>query len=317
MSEKSFLKRSACAAAWVAMAALCGAAEAPTSSSPHYKLTQAQAPVFSLPGVAARVNGVDIPTELLWNRVIASAGNTALTGLVDEILVEQEAEKRLDLSSARKRRKVESEVDRRLADLKKQFKDESAFEKQLKGSGVSLDDVRRQIRLDLYKDKLLDGRIRASAEEVRKYFEDNRQKLASPEQIRLRHILVATRQEAEDLVVSLKAGADFAVLAAAKSLDKGTRADGGDLGLFSSGMLIPEIQDKAFALPVGGVDIAQTALGFHVIKVTEKIPAKPAVLDKETKANIERALRQAKFAQVYPQWIQDLRKKAQIQVFLK
>ena len=322
MKKQSALRKTvhlvACAAAvsaGVLTAPLSRAADAPASASQNYRLTPAPK-VFSLPGVAAQVNGVDIPTEQLWNRVIASAGSAALTGLVDEVLIEQEATKRLGLSSKRTRNKIEDQVSKRFSDFKKQFKDDAAFQKQLKDAAVTPDDVRRQMRLDLYKEKLLDDRVKVSSDEVRKYFEENRQKLSSPEQIRLKHILVATEQEAKDLVVSLKAGANFETLAGVKSLDKGTRANGGDLGLFSPGMLIPAIQDKAFALPVGGIDIARTALGFHVLKVTERKAAKPAVLDQEMRGNIERALKQAKFSQVYAQWIQGLRGKAQIKVLL-
>jgi foldase protein PrsA len=292
------------------------AAEPQKSMSENHQLSAVSAPVFSLPASAARVNGVEIPTERLWNRMVASAGSAALTGLVDEVLIEQEAVRQFSLNSPKNKQKMEEEIAKRFSDFKKQFANEAAFEKQLKEARISIEDVRRQIRLDGYKEKLLEGKLGVSNDEVRKYFEENRQKLSAPEQVRIKHILVATKQEADDLVVSLKAGASFEALARAKSLDQGTRENGGDLGLFSSGMLIPEMQEKAFALPVGGMDVVKSVLGFHVIKVSEKKTGKAAVLNSEVKENIRRALRQAKYAQVYPQWIQALRDRAQIQVLL-
>ena len=285
----------------------------------------------ALPPVVAKVNNVDITIMQFWSRLLAGAGNTVLTSLVDEILIEQEAEKagilpQKDNKTAKgkggrktikgKDAEVEVDIDRRLGELKKQFKDEAAFQKQLNDSGLDLETLKKQIRIEVLKEKLLGDKLKVAQNDVRKFFDDNRQQLAVPEQVRLSHILVASEQEAKDLALSLKVGANFDLLAKEKSQDAATKERGGELGFFSKGMLMPELEQKAFSLPVGGTDIVKTAMGFHVIKILEKKAAKAAAWDKEMESNIEKNMRQAKFNQEYPSFIQSLRSKANIQVFL-
>ena len=288
------------------------------SSSPNYRLTQESVtPTFAVPPVVAKVNGVDITVNQFWSRILANAGSAVLTSLVDEILIEQEAEK-VKLISDKKigLKGVEKEVDKRAADLKKQFKDEQNFQAQLANAGLNLDAVKKQIRMDILKEKLLENKIKVTPADAKKFFEENRQQLAVPEQVRVAHILVSTEQEARDLALSLKVGANFELLAREKSQDAATRERGGELGSFAKGMLIPQLEQKAFSLSAGGTDIVQTPMGFHIIKVLGRTAAKAAIWDKETQANVGRILRQAKFNQEYPAYIQALRGKSDIQVFL-
>lgn len=271
-------------------------------------------PAIFLPDVVASVNGVDISAPPFWGRLLKSAGGTVLTSLVDEILLEQEAKKAL---GSRAQKGIGSETDKKISELEKQFPDKKAFQEQLKASGTVLEDVKRQIRIELYKEKLLEDKIKVSADEVKKYFDENRERLAVPETVRLKHILVASEQEAKDLLLALKVGADFDLLAKEKSRDSASKDRGGDLGFYSPGMLLPQIEQKAFALGVNDTDIVNTPLGFHVIRVVEKRPARSAVWNAETRQAIEQALRQANFQREYPTYIQSLRAKADIKVFLK
>lgn len=299
-----------------------------TSTSPNFKLTQQQvSATFTLPPIVAKVNGVEISINQFWKRLLGISGNAVLTALVDEVLIEQEADKvllskekskkgKLKSKQSSTAKELEAEVDKRLTAFRKQFQDEQTFQQQLKNSGVQVDDIKKQIRIDLYKERLLGDKLKVAQDEIKKYFDENRQKLATPEQVHLKHILTMTEQEAKDLVLSLNAGANFDLLAKEKSLDTATKDRGGDLGFFSKGMLIPEIQEKAFSLQSGGIDIVKTAMGFHVIIVVEKKPAKEATWDKETQNFIEQILKQAKFNQEYPKFIQSLRSKADIQVLL-
>lgn len=295
-----------------------------TLVSKSHRMTLSQdAPAISLPPVVARVNGVDIFVQPFWGRLLKSAGGAVLASLVDDILLEQEAEKTLGSfgdkkkSASRAQRNISSDVDKKISELEKQFPDKKAFEEQLKASGTVLEDVKRQIFIEIYKEKLLEDKIKVSADEVKKYFDENKERLAVPETVRLKHILVASEQEAKDILLALKVGADFGLMAKEKSKDSASKDRGGDLGFFSPGMLLPQIEQKAFALGVNDTGIVNTPLGFHVIRVAEKRPAKGAVWDAETRQAIERALRQANFQREYPAYIQSLRAKADINVFLK
>lgn len=94
---------------------------------------------------------------------------------------------------------------------------------------------------------------------------------SSRQQIRARHILVAEKSEAEAIIEELKTGADFAELAKTKSIGP-SRSDGGDLGFFARGAMVPGFENAAFALESGTFSSlpVQTQFGWHVIFVEDK-----------------------------------------------
>lgn len=90
------------------------------------------------------------------------------------------------------------------------------------------------------------------------------------EEVRARHILSETREDAESVIAELNQGADFAALAAERSTGP-SKTQGGDLGFFKKGQMVPEFADAAFALGVGEVSgPVQTQFGWHVIKLEER-----------------------------------------------
>jgi peptidyl-prolyl cis-trans isomerase C len=91
------------------------------------------------------------------------------------------------------------------------------------------------------------------------------------EEVRARHILVATEEQAKKLIAEIKAGADFATVAKSNSTDPGA-AQGGDLGFFKATDMLPEFSAAAFALKPGDITEApvQTRYGWHVIKLEER-----------------------------------------------
>jgi peptidyl-prolyl cis-trans isomerase C len=96
------------------------------------------------------------------------------------------------------------------------------------------------------------------------------------EEVRARHILVKTEEEAKEVITKLDGGAKFEDLAKEKSSD-GSAGDGGDLGYFGPGQMVPEFEKQAFTLEVGKYtkEPVKTQFGFHVIKVEDK-RSKPA-----------------------------------------
>ena len=99
------------------------------------------------------------------------------------------------------------------------------------------------------------------------------------EEVHARHILVATEKEARDLIIKLRAGADFITLANQYTLDKGTQD--GDLGYFTKEMMIPEFAKEAFSLPKGQFSKkpVKTAFGWHVVKVEDKRKSTPPTFE--------------------------------------
>jgi peptidyl-prolyl cis-trans isomerase C len=108
-------------------------------------------------------------------------------------------------------------------------------------------------------------------EEVRARYDKELAATPPQNEIRARHILVKTIEEAQDIIKQLDGGASFEDLAKAKSTD-GAAAQGGDLGYFSSGQMVPEFEKAALALEVGAYtkEPVQTQFGFHVVKVEDK-----------------------------------------------
>jgi peptidyl-prolyl cis-trans isomerase D len=108
-----------------------------------------------------------------------------------------------------------------------------------------------------------------------------------PEKIRARHILFAVpagsdeaavekvKSEAEQALASLKSGGDFAALASQRSDDPGSKSQGGDLGFFGRGQMVPPFEEAAFALQQPGQlsDVIRTTYGFHIIRLEERQPA--------------------------------------------
>ena len=106
------------------------------------------------------------------------------------------------------------------------------------------------------------------------------ERFRSEEQVQIRHILIAgktpeARAQAEKLREELKAGADFATVAKARSADPGSAAKGGELGTFAKGKMLPEFDTAAFAMQKPGdlSEVVETKFGFHVLQLQARIPA--------------------------------------------
>jgi len=138
--------------------------------------------------------------------------------------------------------------------------------------------VQRKARFITLTPQLFMGEVTVTPREIKRYYNENQPKYSTGEQVRASHILFKTgpdkdenavRQQAEAVLAKVKAGADFAALAREYSED--TSADnGGDLGLFGRGAMVPEFEQAAFSLPVGATsELVRSTYGFHIIKVTD------------------------------------------------
>lgn len=267
--------------------------------------TAAQSPAPEDP-VVVTANGSPIRQSAVVARLWKLYGPATVQDLVDELLLTQAASE-LQLKADPR------EVDRRLQALKREFRDEEAFLARLKRIGSSLDEVRRQIGEQVVREELVLRKkgLAVGDAEVKDYFEKNKASLAAPEQARLRYILVRTEQEARDALLALRAGADIAKLAAAKSLDP-SKDKGGDLGFISRGKLQPEIENLAFSLKPGEADILSTSGGWHLLQMVETKASQPAEF-KKVKDDVRQTLLSNKIAETFPSFLQELREKAKIE----
>jgi peptidyl-prolyl cis-trans isomerase C len=118
-------------------------------------------------------------------------------------------------------------------------------------------------------------------EAVRKEYDAFVAQFKPQEEIHARHILVETKEEADAIEAELKAGGDFAAIAQEKSIDPGSGANGGDLGFFGKGMMVPEFETAAFAIANPG-DVSepvQSQFGWHIIKLEEKRQSQPPTFE--------------------------------------
>ncbi len=157
------------------------------------------------------------------------------------------------------------------------------LEQLAENQGFSLDEFKVKIMEQLIVKRYLDKNVvvkNVDLDEANAFFDANKEKLKKPEMVNASHILVKTKPEADEIVTQLKDGASFEELAKEKSLDPGTKINGGNLGYFGRGQMVKEFENTAFNLNVGDVSApVQTEFGFHVIKVYDRKP--------ETEANFD------------------------------
>lgn len=142
--------------------------------------------------------------------------------------------------------------------------------------------VQRKARFITLTPQLFATSVKVTDREIRRYYNENQTRYSTGEQIQASHILFKTspdedeeavRERAEAVLAEVRAGADFAELAREHSEDTSAEG-GGDLGLFGRGAMVPEFEQAAFALPVGGTsDLVRSTYGFHIIKLTDRQPA--------------------------------------------
>lgn len=204
-----------------------------------------------------------------------------LENLAGAQILDQMISVRLLLQASRKDGLVDdADVEQELAKLKGQFPTEEEFQAALASNRLTLEGLKEQIRARLALDRLAVKGLTVSEEEIAQYFKENEEQLGEPEQVRARHILVKTEAEAQQVIDDLKAGGDFAALAAQRSQDPGSKDNGGELGFFRRGELVPEFEQAAFALKPGEISApVQTQYGWHVIQAEEHKAAVPATLE--------------------------------------
>src|SRR5882724_10062291 len=147
------------------------------------------------------------------------------------------------------------------------------------------DDFKRKLayaRTKLLMEQYLQSEAKGAVNEaaMKKVYDDAIGQMKKEPEVRARHILVETENEAKAVVAELKKGADFAELEKTKSRDPGS-ADGGDLGYFTKDQMVPEFSEVAFKLDKGALsDPVKSQFGWHVIKVEDKRERQPPEYDK-------------------------------------
>ncbi len=135
----------------------------------------------------------------------------------------------------------------------------------------------RALHNEYFKDAIVD---KISDDEVRARYDKEIAAIPPQVEVRARHILVKTKEEADAIIKKLEGGAKFEDLAKESSTD-GSAANGGDLGYFSEGQMVPEFEKAALALKPGEYtkEPVQTQFGFHVIQLEDRRTKQPPSFD--------------------------------------
>ena len=205
------------------------------------------------------------------------------------------------------------------------------LEKAAQAQGVSFEDFKQNIKNGIISQQVIGrevgSRLSITKEDEKEFYDQHKNELAQPEQVRLSEILVssekgtgdeasklaAAKTKADDLLAQIAKGANFEEIAK-KASDGPTAAQGGDLGYFKRGTLAKELEDVTFGLKKDGVsDVIRTKQGFIILKVTDHQSAGiPAM--KEVEPRIQDAVYMQKLQPALRAYLTKLREDAYIDV---
>ncbi len=246
---------------------------APASAEPTTERPETTAETEPPPNIVAEVNGVAIPMADFQRQLADARAYLLSEGLVDPDTEEGQASLRalrdqvlnqlidqaiiMQAAGQMGLTVTDEELEKSIAKIKDDLGSEEAYANSLAANNLTEEQFRELQRQQLLSRKVMDKITAEVPEEA--------------EQVHARHILVKTREEAESILAQLENGADFAELAKEHSIDETTKDNGGDLGFFPRGVVLPEFEDAAFALKVGERSgVVQTAYGYHIIEVLER-----------------------------------------------
>jgi peptidyl-prolyl cis-trans isomerase C len=258
-----------------------------------------------------------LPAELM-----KQAQDAALEQLTSAELLFQEASK-LEIKD------LDKQIEDKIAQNRAKFASDLEFEKALKTVDMTPKDMREFTRKDIIISNFIEKRYAAKATvtdaEAQKFYDDNKEKFfTKPETARASHILIgsdekATPEErqkakakAEEILRKVRGGGDFAALAKSDSTCPSSK-DGGDLGTFTRGQMVPPFEKAVFALKPGEVsEVVETQFGYHVIKLTEIQQASTEKFD-AVKGKIVEYLKREKTQKEIIDLVEKLRNTARIE----
>jgi peptidyl-prolyl cis-trans isomerase C len=192
----------------------------------------------------------------------------------------------------------EAQIDEQISQIRAQEPDDEAFNQSLAQAYI---DSEEGLRTFLGRQQLVEAMLLEHT---------------TLEQARSRHILLSTedpdaaderKAEAEEILAQIEDGADFAILAKAKSDDPGSKEDGGDLGWAPRDFFVPEFNDAIFSMQPGDVRLVQSSFGWHIIELLEG----PEVRQLEDGRLLQTPAVQQAFEETFLPWAEELRTQAE------
>ena len=167
---------------------------------------------------------------------------------------------------------------------------------------------------ELFEKEIM-AKAKVSDQDIKDYYEKNKGDFVIAKEIRASHILVKTEEEAQKVLARLKQGDKFEAVAKEVSVDTASAKNGGDLGFFKKGQMVPEFERAAAMLKVGETSSApvKTQFGFHIIKVTDKKVGEAVEFDK-VRDMIAQKLSGERQKEAFDKYIADLRNTHKVEI---
>ena len=223
-------------------------------------------------------------------------------------------------------------AEKRFEEAKTRLGSEEAINRQLKLMGTTREELLDRWAESAAAETVLKRELKVTVTDadVRKYYDDNPARFEEAEMVRASHILLMTtdpktntelsdeqkaakRKQMEGILKRARAGEDFAALAKEYSEDPGSKEKGGEYK-FPRGQMVPEFEATAFSLNTNQIsDIIITRYGYHIIKLSEKIPARKIEFDKAA-ADIKEFLTQQSMQKQFPDYLAKLKNEAGVEI---
>jgi len=249
-----------------------------------------------------------------------------LDRIIEEKLIEQEARKSgIKVTS--------KEIDAAVEEVKQKNKiSQEELEKALAADGLTLEAFKKDLEKRILRTKFVHSAVkveqRAGEKELIEFFQNNVNQYRVNESYRPAHILFLILQEttpeqirgirkkSQKVLERIKEGADFAKMAIEYSEDTSSRKEGGDLGHFKKGELLPDLEKEAMLLQVGEVsDLIRTEVGFHILKLLDRKGGEPPPFE-EIKEKVQADYYEKELEKAYQQFLGKLKEKSVIEIKL-
>ena len=295
---------------------------------------------ISLPDVVAKVNGQDIHDDDIIRELKKTLKNykdrgIPLTAEEEKItakkLIENEIERALLLQKGNEINALVSDeaLDRKLREVKSSFKSDSIFEHELKNRKLTLDQYKKELKIDLLMQQVIDREIepniKVSEKDIQSFYEKNKEKFYMDKKARASVILIkakrgdtksekSAQQKIESILEKIKNGSTFNEMATKYSEDS-LAPKGGDLGYFTKNQIFGAFSVRAFDMKVNEVSpVFKTGLGFHILKLTDLKEGKMMPLDR-AKTRIKKILRKNKVGNATRNYVEKLKQKSKIKIY--
>ena len=247
--------------------------------------------------------------------------NEILNVMISQEIVNQQAEKENITVT-------DEEVANEMSSYMQMIENVDEYNKFMEENGIDEEFLKNHFRqtliFDKYRNKIM-SETEITENDLRDYYNTHIDEYKK-EEIKASHILITTlndmgeplseeetakkESEAQDILARIKQGEDFEALAKEYSDDKASAVNGGDLGYFAKGVMVPEFEEAAFKLEKGQVsDVVKSSFGYHIIKVDDKREEITSYEDE--KENILGAIRY----EIYNEKMEELKKASEIEQF--